>query len=248
MENRKHIYFLSDVHLGSSLHKSTHDTEQKLCRWLDSVYADAAAIYLLGDIFDYWFEYKDVVPRGFVRLLGKLAEMTDAGIKIHFFIGNHDIWVTDYLSKECGLIIHKEPYITEFNGAKFYLAHGDGLGDESKSFQFLRKVFHSNFLRKAYASLHPRWTVPLAHSWSNKSRKTGGDMEYLGEDKEPLVIFAKKLHKQQPDINYFIFGHRHIMLDLMIASTARVSILGDWLQYFSYGVFDGENFELQIFE
>lgn len=156
MTVNKKFYFLSDAHLGSVSHISSLDAERKLCRWLDAVKQDAAAIYLLGDIFDYWFEYKHVVPKGFTRLLGKLAEVTDAGVEVHFFIGNHDIWLTDYLTKECGMILHFGPLTTDIQGKKFFLAHGDGLGDESRSFQLLRKMFHSQFLRKCFSAIHPQ--------------------------------------------------------------------------------------------
>lgn len=208
---------------------------------------DAAAIYLLGDIFDYWYEYKYVVPKGFTRVLGKLAEVTDAGVEVHFFIGNHDIWLTDYLSRECGMILHFEPLITVIYGKKFFLAHGDGLGDDSRSFHLLRKVFHSRFLRKCFSAIHPRWTIPLAQGWSNSSRENGGLQPYLGEDREYLIRFAKEKLTAVPDINYFVFGHRHILLNLPIAEQSRVIMLGDWISYFSYAVFDGESVELKTF-
>lgn len=195
----------------------------------------------MGDIFDYWFEYRYVVPKGFTRLLGKLGAMTDEGVEIHFFAGNHDLWLTDYLSSECGLIIHSEPYITELNGRKFFLAHGDGLGDDSQSFRFLRRVFHSKFLRKCFSAIHPRWTIPFAHAWSSSSRESKGTVPYLGEDKEHLVRFSKAKLGECPDIDYFIFGHRHILLDLPVGVKSRVVILGDWITFFSYAVFDGEN-------
>lgn len=266
----KKIYFLSDAHLGTPFHaknpqKNTtviglpnktvakrepvsHDIERKLCRWLDQVKQDAAAIYLLGDLFDYWFEYKTVVPRGFTRFLGKISELTDAGIEVHFFIGNHDIWLTDYFETECGMIVHREPLVKDFDGKKFFLAHGDGLGDDSRSFHLLRKIFHNPLCRKLFANIHPRWTVAFAHKWAQHSRATAPMIEYLGEDKEHLVKFAKKHHQIAPNINFFVFGHRHIMLDLMIAAQSRVVILGDWINFFSYGVFDGENFSLELFE
>ena len=209
---------------------------------------DAAAIYLLGDIFDYWYEYKYVVPKGFTRVLGKLAEVTDAGVEVHFFIGNHDIWLTDYLSRECGMILHFEPLMTEINGKKFFLAHGDGLGDDSRSFHLLRKVFHSKLLRKCFSAIHPRWTVPMAHAWSNSSRENGGVQAYLGEDKEYLIRFAKEKLTTIPDINYFVFGHRHILLDLPIAEQSRVIMLGDWITWFSYAVFDGDSLRLEMWE
>lgn len=263
------VYFLSDVHLGSAIHRNRakaqniissipsdsdefsfpqHEIERKLCRWLDMVKQDAETIFLLGDIFDYWFEYKNVVPRGFTRFLGKIGELTDMGIKIHFFIGNHDIWITDYLRKECGLVTHTDPMVVDINGSKFFLAHGDGLGDNSLSFKILRRIFRSKTCRIPFAAIHPRWTVGFAHRWSNHSRSTGEEPPYMGEDKEHLVVFAKQQLKLASNINFFIFGHRHIMLDLMLATNSRVIILGDWIKYFSYGVFDGENFSLEIFE
>lgn len=244
----KKYYFLSDAHLGSVSHRNSIDTERKLCRWLDVVKKDADAIFLLGDIFDYWFEYKHVVPKGFTRILGKLAEVTDAGIKVHFFIGNHDIWLTDYLAKECGLILHFEPLTTDILGKKFFLAHGDGLGDESWSFQLLRKIFHSRFLKQCFSAIHPRWTVPLAHTWSNSSRENGGVQGYLGEDREYLIRFAKQQLISTPDVNFFVFGHRHILLDLAITEESHVIILGDWISFFSYAVYDGETMKLEQFE
>ena len=244
----KKIYFLSDAHLGSISHTDSRATERKLCRWLDFVKPDAKAIYLLGDIFDYWFEYRYVVPRGFTRFLGKLGELTDSGIEINFFIGNHDIWLTDYMQKECGVNVFRQPLVKDFNGKKFFLAHGDGLGDESVSFRFLRSVFHSRILRKAFSGIHPRWTIPLAHLWSNHSRINGGVADYRGENNEHLVQFAKKQLIEAPNINYFVFGHRHIMLDLPISAGTRVIILGDWVRYFSYAVFDGKDVKLLQFE
>ena len=242
------IYFLADAHLGAKSHSNTIDTERKLCRWLDSVKHDAHSIYLLGDIFDYWYEYKHVVPKGFTRLLGKLAEITDSGIEVHFFIGNHDLWLTDYLAKECGMILHLEPLITEIKGSKFFLAHGDGLGDESRSFKFLRRVFHSKFLRKCFSAIHPRWTIPLAHAWSGSSREGGGITGFLGEENEYLIRYAKGKLKEDSEINYFVFGHRHIMLNLPIAEQCSVVMLGDWITLFSYGVFDGVKLELKRWE
>ncbi|OJU52270.1 MAG: UDP-2,3-diacylglucosamine hydrolase [Bacteroidales bacterium 45-6] len=266
----KKIYFLSDAHLGTPFYKKTtqkdstvialpnkavgarkpvsHEIERKLCRWLDQVKEDAEAIYLLGDLFDYWFDYKNVVPRGFTRFLGKISELTDAGIEVHFFIGNHDIWLTDYFEQECGMIVHRESLVKDFNGKKFFLAHGDGLGDDSRMFKFLRSLFHNKLCRKLFAGIHPRWTVAFAHSWSQHNRATGEMVEYLGEDKEHLVKFAKRHLKMAPNINFFVFGHRHIMLDLMISPACRVAILGDWIRYYSYGVYDGENFSLELFE
>ena len=246
MKNK--VYFLSDAHLGSKSHTNSIDVERKMCRWFDAVKHDAKAIYLMGDIFDYWFEYKNVVPRGFTRVLGKLSELTDAGIPIYFFIGNHDIWLTDYLSTECGLIVKKKPVIETIDGKVFFLAHGDGLGVESKMFSFLRKIYHNSFLRIPFAAVHPRWTIALAEKWSNFTRKNEEIQDFLGEDKEHLVQFAKEKLETEPQINYFVFGHRHIMLNLQLKKDSNIVILGDWMSYFSYGVFDGETLQLKNFE
>ena len=245
---RNKTYFLSDVHLGSSWHASSIDVERKLCRWFDMVKHDAKEIYLLGDIFDYWFEYKNVVPRGFTRLLGKLSELTDSGIPIYFFIGNHDIWLTDYLSTECGLIVKKEAVVKTIDDKVFFLAHGDGLGDEKASFMFIRKIYHNKFLRFLYAAIHPRWTMAFASKWSDYSRMKGEIAPYMGEEKEHLIKFAKEKLKSSPEINYFVFGHRHIMLNLSLKEDSNIVILGDWMSLFSYAVFDGEEVVLKQFE
>ncbi len=247
MDNKK-VYFLSDAHLGSESHSNPLETERKLCRFLDFAKNDAKAFYLVGDIFDYWFEYKKVVPRGFTRILGKLSEITDSGIEVHFFIGNHDIWLTDYLQDECGLIIHREPLITNINGKNLFIAHGDGLGDTSITFRLLRKLFHSKLLRVPFAAIHPRWTISLAHAWSAHSRESGEIADFLGEDKEFLIQFAKEEIKRQPNIDYFIFGHRHIMLDFKLSESTHVIHLGDWINHFSYAVLDNERVTLKNFK
>lgn len=242
------IYFLSDSHLGAESNIGSLERERKLCRWLDSVWRDASAIYLLGDIFDYWFEYRYVVPKGFTRVLGKLAEITDSGVEVHFFVGNHDLWLTDYLSVECGVTIHFEPAIVEIYGKRFFLAHGDGLNENSAAFRFLRKVFRSRPLQRCFSSIHPRWTVPLGRGWSLRSRLLGGTGSYQGEANEPLVLFAKDRSIEDPLIDYFIFGHRHIMLDLSFGEGKRLLILGDWISIFSYALFDGESIRLERWE
>ena len=249
-EEKKNIYFASDIHLGSDIFEDPLVVEKRFVRWLDSIKDDAQALYLLGDIFDFWYEYKHVVPKGFTRFLGKIAEMTDAGIEIHFFTGNHDIWVYDYLPRETGVIVHKKPITKEINGKTFYLAHGDGLGDNSQSFKLLRWLFHNKVCRVLFSTLHPRWAFAFAHTWSKHRRKTGlvNPTGYFGEDKEHLVLYAKKYITQHPETDYLIFGHRHIMLDLMLSHKSRMMIIGDWLQYFSFAVFDGENLSLEQFE
>jgi len=243
------IYFVSDAHLGSLLEKDPRSHELKLVRWLDMVKKDAEIIYLLGDIFDFWYEYKTVVPKGFVRLLGKLAEMTDAGIEIHFFIGNHDIWTFDYLEKEIGLKVHYEPLIVEHNSKRFFLAHGDGLLTTDKKFNFLRSMFHSQFTQKLFGLIPPRIGQTLGYTWSklNREKIAHEDNSYQGEHKEELVIFAKN-YQSNPAIDYFVFGHRHIDLNLKLKNNAHVIILGDFVSIFSYGVFDGKDFNLEYFE
>lgn len=249
---RTKIYFASDIHLGSNFFEDTHVVEKRFVRWLDQIKKDAKALYLLGDVFDYWFEYKYVVPKGFSRFLGKIAEMTDSGIEVHFFTGNHDIWAFGYLPAEVGVILHTKEFITDIYGKKFFLAHGDGLGDNSRSFRLIRSIFHNRICQKLYSGIHPRWSTAFAHRWSKYSRKEGlaaGAPDYMGEDKEHLVLFSKRYLTTDASIDYFIFGHRHIMLDLMLNKKSRVIILGDWLQFFSYAVMDADGvIELNVFE
>ncbi len=246
----KNIYFLSDAHLGSLAIEHGRTQERRLVNFLDKIKEDAAAIYLLGDMFDFWYEFKYVVPKGFTRFLGKLSELTDRGVEVHYFVGNHDLWCGDYLEKECGVILHREPLTCELYGKEFYLAHGDGLGDTDKGFRMLRMMFRSTTLQRMFSALHPRWSVWLGLNWAKHSRLkrvNGKEPDYMGEDKECLVLYAKDYLNSHPSINYFIFGHRHIELDLKVASSSRVIILGDWIRYFSYAVFDGENLFFENF-
>lgn len=250
MDAMKNVYFLSDAHLGSRAIAHNRTQERRLVNFLDSIKERASAVYLLGDMFDFWYEFKLVVPKGYTRFLGKLSELTDRGVEVHFFIGNHDIWCGDYLEKECGVILHREPQTCEIYGKEFFLAHGDGLGDNDRKFHLLRMMFHSHTLQRMFSMLHPRWSVELGLEWakhSRQKREEGKEPPYMGEDKEPLVLFTKKYLKTHPDINYFIFGHRHIMLDLMLSRTSRLLILGDWISEFSYAVFDGENLFMEQF-
>ncbi len=252
----KKIYFASDAHLGARFHQDPLEIEKRLVRWLDSIKDEAAAIWFLGDMFDYWYEYKYVVPKGHVRFLGKLAELSDRGIEIHFFIGNHDIWMFDYLPTEIGAVIHREPLTIDLLGKRFFLAHGDEVDNRSLAFRFIRSIFRNRFCQWLYAGIHPRWSFGFALGWSLSSRKKGlkkkneedDEREYQGEGKEYLVAFAKEYLKSHPDINFFLFGHRHIMLDLMLSRSARVVIAGDWMRHFSYVVWDGECLFLDQFE
>ncbi|HIZ01212.1 MAG TPA: UDP-2,3-diacylglucosamine diphosphatase [Candidatus Bacteroides merdipullorum] len=244
----KNVYFLSDAHLGSLAIEHRRTQERRLVNFLDSIKHKASAVYLLGDMFDFWYEFKTVVPKGYTRFLGKLSELSDLGVEVHFFIGNHDIWCGDYLTTECGVILHREPMTTEICGKEFYLAHGDGLGDRDTGFKLLRTLFHSHTMQRLFSALHPRWSVALGLNWAKHSRLKridGKDPDYLGEDKEPLVLYTKEYLKGHPGINFFIYGHRHIELDLMLSSTARIVILGDWINFFSYAVFDGEHLFLE---
>lgn len=243
------IYFLSDAHLGSLLVKDPRAHEKKLVDWLEKVKADATVIYLLGDIFDFWFEYKTVIPKGYVRFLGKLAELTDAGVEIHFFIGNHDIWTFGYLEKEIGLIVHKEPITVQLGRKRFFLAHGDGLHAEERGFELLRKVFHSQTAQKLFRLVPPQLGQGFGYNWSKKNRERILHIEnkFQGEQNESLVVFAKK-YVETHEVDFLIFGHRHIALDLQLKDQKRVVILGDFVGIFSYGVFDGENFRLEFVE
>jgi UDP-2,3-diacylglucosamine hydrolase len=252
MEGRKKIYFASDAHLGARAHRDSLAVEKKLVRWLDSIKDEAAAIYLLGDMFDYWYEYRYVAPKGFVRFLGKLAELSDAGVEIHLFIGNHDIWMFDYLPQEIGAVIHRDVLTVDLLGKRFFLGHGDEVDYRSRMFRFLRAFFRNRVCQWLYAGIHPRWTFGFALGWSLSSREEGlkrkGAEEYLGEDSEYLVRFAKEYLKGHPEINFFIFGHRHILLDLLLSGQSRILIAGDWIKLFSYVEWDGERLSLLLFE
>ncbi|MCK4630639.1 MAG: UDP-2,3-diacylglucosamine diphosphatase, partial [Bacteroidales bacterium] len=240
------IYFASDFHLGFPSYEKSLEREKKVVSWLDSIRSNAREIYLLGDIFDYWFEYKKVVPRGFTRFLGKISEITDSGIPVHFFTGNHDIWVFDYLPRETGIILHREPVIKEFNGLKFYLGHGDGLGPGDRNYKLLKKIFTCNILQWLFARLHPNFSVWFAHKWSHSSRFSKVNDPFKGEDKESLTIYAKEMLKTQ-FFDYFIFGHRHITLNHQLTDKSRFIHPGDWIDNFSYAVFDGEKVDLKFF-
>ena len=248
----KPIYFISDAHLGSLAIPHGRTQERRLVNFLDSIKDKAAAIYLLGDIFDFWHEYRNVVPKGYTRLLGKISELTDNGVEVHFFTGNHDLWVHDYFEKECGMIMHREISLTtEIYGKVFYLAHGDGLGTSDRKYLWLRKMFHNPLCRRLFASIHPRWGLQFGMTWAKHSRlkheREGGEPPYAGEDKEELILFSKDYLKTHPETNFFIFGHRHIELDLMLSRSARALILGDWIDRYTYAVFDGEALFLEHF-
>ncbi len=249
-ETAKKYYFMADAHLGSMLKEDQKAHEQKVVRWLDMVSKDADEVFLLGDIFDFWFEYRYVVPKGFTRLLGTMARMVDNGIKIHFFPGNHDWWTFGYLEKEVGVIVHREPLEVVLNGQRFYLAHGDGLGDDSRAFRFARWCFHNPVLQWIVKTLPCAWGQWVGLKWSASSRKkheTGHVSDFRGEENEHLVQFAKRYSESHP-IDYFVFGHRHLYLYLQLATRSRLCILGDFFDEFTYAVFDENGFIPETFE
>ena len=246
MTEKKNIYFASDVHLGTPNHKESLVRERLFVKWLDEIKNDAKEIYLLGDIFDFWYEYKHVAPRGFTRTLGKIAEITDSGTPVHFFAGNHDLWIFDYLTEETGVILHREKLIKEFNGKKFLLAHGDGLGPHDKGFKRMKKVFTNGFAQWMFSRIHPNFAFWVAKKWSRSSRDSysKSQMQFKGEDGEWLILYAKEKLKTQ-HYDYFIFGHRHVPIDIKIGESSQFINLGDWLYNYTYAVFDGSKLELK---
>ncbi len=242
------IYFISDAHLGcrAIVHRRTQ--ERRLVRFLNEIKHNAAAVYMLGDMFDFWYEWRQVVPKGYTRFLGKIAELTDKGIEVHYFIGNHDVWAYEYLHRECGVILHKEPITTELYGKEFFIAHGDGMGDTQQSFQLLRAVFRNKVCQWLFTNLlHPNLAMQLGLAWAKRSRLksiNGEEPPFMGEDKEHLVLFSKDYHRTHPNIDFYIYGHRHIELDIPVANTARLLILGDWITHFTFATWDGESLTL----
>ncbi|PCJ24406.1 MAG: UDP-2,3-diacylglucosamine hydrolase [Flavobacteriales bacterium] len=243
----KKIYFASDFHLGSPNYEESLKREKRIVSWLDEIRIDAKEIYLVGDIFDFWFEYKHVIPKGFVRLQGKIAELTDSGIPIHIITGNHDMWIFDYLPKELGITLHKKNIIKEYNGKKFLIGHGDGLGPDEKQYKMLKAVFASKICQWAFARIHPNFGIGLATSWSRKSRKSNINYEevFHGANNEKLVIYCNDYIKKDSSIDYFIFGHRHLPLEINIGEKAKYINLGEWIKFNSYAVFDGEKLEMK---
>lgn len=246
MNGLKKIYFASDVHLGSGASNCNFERERLFVNWLHKVKEDALGIFLLGDIFDFWFEYRRVAPQGFVRVLGALAEICDSGIPVHFFTGNHDIWVFDYLPRETGMIIHRGPLETELLGKKFYLAHGDDLGEKDKKYQLLKRFFHNRFAQWAFAKIHPDLAFGMAHSWSKNNRLSKGidGVGFLGENKEDQIVFARDVLTKK-HIDYFVFGHRHLALEFQLSPISKLFMLGNWFNDIAYGVFDGSDFRLE---
>lgn len=242
----KRVYFASDFHLGAPSHPGSLARERAVVRWLEQAERDASHIFLVGDLFDFWFEYKYVIPKGFVRLLGKLAEMVDNGIGVTVFTGNHDMWMDGYFQQELGIPVYEDPQVFVIRGKKFFIGHGDGLGPGDRRYKLMKKVFRSSVCRWLFAALHPRLGIALANSLSRKSRLMTAEETFLGEDKEWLVQFSReKLLEAHYD--YFIFGHRHLPLEIVLPENSLYVNLGDWLNHYSYAVFDGQGLALRYF-
>ncbi len=244
MEHKK-TYFISDVHLGLPDEKQSLKRERILVDWIESIRPDLEALYLVGDIFDFWYEYKYVVPRGYVRFLSKIAELCDAGIPVYFFTGNHDIWAYDYFEKEIGMQIIRKPQTIRIADKKFHIAHGDGLGPADRGFKMLKWLFTNKTAQFLFSRVHPNFALWLGNSWSRKKRYTEHQdiIKFQGVDKEWLVLYAKDYLKTEA-VDFFIFGHRHIVLNLKLDKAQFVN-LGDWISNFTYAVFDGTHLKLK---
>ncbi|WP_303924630.1 UDP-2,3-diacylglucosamine diphosphatase [Draconibacterium sediminis] len=248
MTQKRKIYFISDVHLGAPALNNNRERELLFASWLDNIRDDVEELYLMGDIFDFWYEYKKVVPRGFTRILGRLADLTDKGIPVHFFTGNHDMWVYDYLAEETGINVHHDYIIREIHGKRFFLAHGDGLDESDTGYIFLKKIFTNSTMRWLFSRLHPNFAFHIAHKWSASSRLSNADYdEDFMANKDGMYKFAADFLQTNP-IDYFVMGHRHKLVNEKMNEKTRFIILGDWIKAFSYGVFDGENFELKTYK
>jgi len=246
MKIREKIYFLSDFHLGAPDKASSLVREKKIIGFLEEIKERAQEIFIAGDLFDFWFEYQKVVPKGYVRILGKLAELTDAGIRIHFFVGNHDMWMNDYFEKELNIPVYHEPKTFHFNDNKFLIGHGDGLGPNDHGYKFIKKVFRNPVCQWLFGFLHPSIGIGLANYFSRKSRAATGqtDEHFLGDDKEWLIIYSKEV-LQKEHFDYFIFGHRHLPIEAALPNNSKYINLGDWIRYNSYATFDGRELLLK---
>ena len=249
LSDTKKIYFASDQHFGAPTSELSFPREQKFVLWLENIKSDAEVLFLLGDLFDFWFEYKSVVPKGFVRVLGKLAELRDSGIQIYFFVGNHDLWMSDYFEKELNIPVFHDNQEFTFNQKTFLIGHGDGKGPGDLGYKRMKKVFTNPVSKWFFRWLHPDIGVRLAQHLSVKNKLISGsdDVKFLGEENEWLVQYAKR-KLETKHYNYFIFGHRHLPMIIDVGETSKYANLGDWIGYFTYGVFDGVEFELKTFK
>ena len=245
----KKIYFASDQHFGAPTKSLSKERESHFIKWLDQVQKDAAVLFLLGDLFDFWFEYKTVVPKGFVRILGKLASIVDHGIPVHYFVGNHDLWMKDYFETELNIFVYHKPKEFIFNSKSFFIAHGDGLGPNDKGYKRMKKLFINPIAKRIFQALHPDLGMRLGHYFSLKNKLISGDKDsfFLGEEKEWLAQYAKrKLQEKHHD--YFIFGHRHIPMQINLNMNSKYINLGDWISHFTYATFDGSSIEIKKWE
>ena len=244
MKEHGKIFFASDFHLGLKAGKDPREREKKIVRWLNNIAPEAKEVYLIGDVFDFWWEYKLVVPRGFTRFLGTISAITDSGTPVHFFTGNHDMWISDYLSSECGVICHTDPYTVEYDNRKFYLAHGEGLGSENTGYKILLSIFRNKPLRVLYSAIHPWAGVGLGHKWSLHSRLGKGiTLDFMGEDKEDLIRHSKSVLGNEK-FDYFIYGHRHLSMVYKLHEGPEIVFLGDWVTNGSYAEWDGNSLRL----
>lgn len=262
--SEKKAYFLSDMHLGAAYREDAREREMKVVRFLDSIRDSAAEIFLLGDVLDYWFEYKYVVPKGFVRFFGKLAELADSGIKITWLIGNHDIWIFDYIPNELGIRVVDGVLDERVFGTRIVMEHGDGVWQRDLKFKILRKIFRNKVCQKLFSGIHPRWTIPFANGWSGQSRNSGSPKvearqraleesrrnkeSWLPENIEALKKWCENYSIMNPDVRYYLFGHLHQVVREKIGENAEMLVIGDWLTHFTYAEFDGEHLQLKKFE
>jgi len=247
IQDGKNIYFSSDNHLGAPNKEDSLVREKRFVKWLDSIKENASAIFLLGDLFDFWFEYNKVVPKGFVRVLGKLAELSDLGIPIYFFVRNHDMWMNGYFEKELNIKVFHKPHEFVINNKKFLIGHGDGLGPGDIGFKRMKKLFKSSIAKFLFKWVHPDFGVRIAQYLSTKNKLLSGkeDVIFKGEENEWLAQYCKKILKNE-NFDFFLFGHRHLPLDIKLSEHSRYINLGDWISYFSYAVFDGTDIELKF--
>jgi UDP-2,3-diacylglucosamine hydrolase len=245
---QKNIYFASDQHFGAPTAEKSKPREQKFVQWLDEIKNNAEVLFLLGDLFDFWFEYKKAVPKGFVRVLGKLAELRDSGVKIYFFVGNHDLWMEDYFETELQIPIFRKPQEFTFNNKTFLIGHGDGLGPGDKGYKRMKKVFTNPVSKWLYRWLHPDIGIGLAQYLSVKNKLISGeeDVHFLGEENEWLVLYCKR-KLMQKNYDYFVFGHRHLPLEINLSSTSKYINTGDWISYYTYAVFNGDQMVLKSY-